>query len=162
MNKDPLRIASVQALSEMRLRLSFEDGFTGTVDLRDWVAHTRALAKLRDPAVFRKAKVGEWGASVVFIEDTLELGADNLRNLAVEQSGGIGHERLWEWMHRNRLTQEAASLSIGISRRMLNYYLSGTKPIPKTVWLACLGWEAEHNAKQPRSKHARGMASVHA
>jgi|GEM_PF-4181619 len=25
---------------------------------------------------------------------------------------------------------------------MLNYYLSGAKAIPKTVWLACLGWEA--------------------
>ncbi len=22
-----------------------------------------------------------------------------------------------------------------------NYYLCGAKPIPKTVWLACLGWE---------------------
>ncbi|MEX8506125.1 hypothetical protein [Leptothrix ochracea] len=35
---------------------------------------------------------------------------------------------------------------IGISRRMLSYYLSGAKPIPKTVWLACLGWQAlEHS-----------------
>lgn len=161
MNKDPFRIASVRALPEMRLRLTFEDGFTGTVDLRDWITHTRALARLRDPAVFRKAKVGEWGTAVVFIEDTLDLGADNLRNLAVEQSDGIGHERLWEWMQRNRLTQEAASSSIGISRRMLNYYLSGAKPIPKTVWLACLGWEAERAAKQPRSKQARSASAAH-
>lgn len=29
---------------------------------------------------------------------------------------------------------------------MLNYYLAGAKPIPKTVWLACLGWEATERA----------------
>ncbi len=38
------------------------------------------------------------------------------------------------------LTQARAADAIGISRRMLSYYLSGAKPIPKTVWLACLGW----------------------
>ncbi|WP_158702842.1 hypothetical protein [Melaminivora suipulveris] len=25
---------------------------------------------------------------------------------------------------------------------MLIYYRDGAKPIPRTVWLACLGWEA--------------------
>ena len=36
-----------------------------------------------------------------------------------------------------------AADAIGISRRMLNYYLAGSRPIPKTVWLACLGWAAQ-------------------
>ena len=62
----------------------------------------------------------------------------------MEQSGGIGSERLWNWMARNELNQERAAASIGISRRMLNYYLSGAKPIPLTVWLACVGWEAQN------------------
>lgn len=75
---------------------------------------------------------------MIWIDDELDLGADNLRNLAVEQAGGIGHERLLIWMHEAGLTQERAAEAIGISRRMLNYYLSGTKPIPKTVWLACV------------------------
>ena len=47
-------------------------------------------------------------------------------------------------MARNELNQERAAASIGISRRMLNYYLSGAKPIPLTVWLACVGWEAQN------------------
>ena len=41
-------------------------------------------------------------------------------------------------MQAHQLTQQAAADAIGISRRMLNYYLSAEKPIPKTVWLACL------------------------
>ena len=45
-------------------------------------------------------------------------------------------------LDKHGLTQERAADAIGVSRRMLNYYLSGAKAIPKTVWLACLGWEA--------------------
>ena len=68
--------------------------------------------------------------------------ADNLRNLAVEQAGGIGHERIWNWLHETGLTLERAAEALGISRRMLIYYRDGEKPIPRSIWLACLGWEA--------------------
>jgi transcriptional regulator with XRE-family HTH domain len=47
------------------------------------------------------------------------------------------------WMAEHGLTRERTADAIGISRRMLNYYLAGSRPIPKTVWLACLGWVAE-------------------
>ena len=80
---------------------------------------------------------------MVWIEDDLEMAADNLRNLAIEQAAGIGHERLANWMAEHGLTQERAADAIGVSRRMLNYYLAGSRPIPKTVWLACLGWAAQ-------------------
>jgi transcriptional regulator with XRE-family HTH domain len=63
----------------------------------------------------------------------------------VEQSGGISHERIWEWMHRNGLNLETAAKALGISRRMLSYYRSGQKPIPRHIWLACLGWEVEQH-----------------
>ncbi|WP_289241611.1 hypothetical protein [Delftia sp.] len=41
------------------------------------------------------------------------------------------------------MTQQAAAQALDISRRMLGYYLSGEKPVPRTVALACLGWEVE-------------------
>ena len=94
MNQDPLRIAEVSALPLQRLQLTFQDGQTFIVDLSKWISSTQSLQTLSDPTLFAQAKKGEWGAAVVWIEDTLDLGADNLRNLAVEQSGGIGHERL--------------------------------------------------------------------
>jgi len=43
------------------------------------------------------------------------------------------------WRARNQLTTAAAAL--GLSRRMIAYYDSGEREIPKTVRLACDGWE---------------------
>jgi len=51
------------------------------------------------------------------IDDELDLSADNLRNLDAEQSGGIGHERMIEWMLRNYLTQERAADATGEQHR---------------------------------------------
>ena len=59
----------------------------------------------------------------------------------IEQAAAIGPERILNWMDRPSLTRARATHATGASRRMLNYYLSGAKPLPKTVWLACLGWE---------------------
>ena len=52
-------------------------------------------------------------------------------------------EHIADWMQRHALTQQAAAQALDISRRMLGYYLSGEKPVPRTVALACLGWEVE-------------------
>jgi len=122
-------LTAAKPLVDMQLALRFADGFEVTVSLKDW-SRRKPLHALTKPAVFRRAKVDARGGYIVFVPGELELAADNLRNLAVEQSGGIGFERLWNWMARNELTQERAAASIGISRRMLNYYLSGAKPIP--------------------------------
>ena len=158
MTKDPLRITHVAALPDQVLHVVFGDRHAADISLRDWIKNTKALARLADAKLFSKARVGEHGASVVFIDDELDLGADNLRNLETEQSGGIGHERMIEWMLRNDLTQERAADAIGISRRMLNYYLSAEKPIPKTVWLACIGWENSQNKRAHAGKRSTVMA----
>ncbi len=144
---DPMRLTAVTPLPDQRLTLTFADGFIATVDLSGWIAGSTVLARLAVADTFARAHVGEWGHTVAWFDDDLELGADNLRNLAVEQAGGIGWERLLAWLHRTGLTQAQAAEAIGISRRMLNYYLSGAKSIPKTVWLACLGWEAQPGAR---------------
>ena len=49
-------------------------------------------------------------------------------------------------MARNGLTLDAAAQELGLSRRMLAYYRSGEKPLPRTVALACKWWEAERHA----------------
>jgi hypothetical protein len=128
------------------LKLTFADGATFRLDLATTIQAHAALAALNDAEVFAKARLDSRGGYVIWIDDDLEMAADNLRHLAVEQAGGIGHERLIEWVYRHRLTQAQAAEAIGVSRRMLNYYLSGAKPIPKTVWLACLGWESQQAA----------------
>lgn len=136
-------LTGLTAIAPATLRLSFADGASFDLDLTPTIARYAALQALRDAALFVRARLDARGGYVVWIDDDLEMAADNLRHLATEQAGGIGHERLWEWLQRNGLTQTRAAEAVGVSRRMLNYYLSGAKPIPKTVWLACLGWEAE-------------------
>lgn len=144
-------IVALAVLLPRGLRLTFADGVSFDVDLASVIRDHAALQALSDPALFSRASIDARGGYAVWVDDDLEMAADNLRHLAVEQAGGIGHERLWEWMHRNSLTQERASETIGISRRMLNYYLSGGKPIPKTVWLACLGAETELKSHRRRT-----------
>ena len=46
------------------------------------------------------------------------------------------------WMHRNGLSLSTAADALGISRRMVSYYRTAHKSIPRAIWLACLGWEA--------------------
>ena len=143
--QEHFRVAAVKALKPYRLSLTFGDGATMTVDLAAIIDRIPALALLKDPKLFAKARVGEWGLTVDWIPGELDMAGDNLRAEAVEQSGGISHERIWEWMHRNGLTLDTAAEALGISRRMLAYYRSGQKPIPRHIWLACLGWEAERH-----------------
>ncbi len=134
-------IAALTVCAPYGLTLTFADGATLPVDLSGVVNSHPALSALSDPALFALAHLDALGGYVVWIDDELEMAADNLRNMATEQAGGIGPERVLNWMARHGLTQAHAADAIGVSRRMLNYYLSGSRPIPKTVWLACLGWE---------------------
>jgi len=142
MSKDHFVLTSLDALPDYRLRLTYADGEVCTVDLSERIRTTSFLACLKDVDLFNQAKVGFAGRSVDWVEDTLDLGADNLRHLAVEQAGGIGHERIWTWLHDSGLTLEQGAVALGISRRMLIYYRDGEKSIPRAIWLACLGWDA--------------------
>jgi hypothetical protein len=142
-------ITALAVIAPSGLSIAFSDGKKFTVNLADTIRAYSSLSALSDPAIFSLAHIDKRGGYVIWIEDDLELAADNLRNIAVEQSGSIGNERILNWMDKNKLTQERAASAIGVSRRMLNYYLSGAKSIPKTVWLACLGWEAIQD-KPPR------------
>lgn len=164
MSNDHFQLTAVEALPDHRLRLTYADGQTFEVDLRPWIETTTTLGTLQNPALFARAQIGFAGCSVEWIADELDLGADNLRNLAVEQAGGIGHERIWNWLHDTGLTLEQAAEALGISRRMLIYYRDGEKPIPRSIWLACLGWEAVRPtgpSLPQRIPSAREYATLH-
>lgn len=164
MSKDHCQLTAVEALPDYRLRLTYADGRTFEVDLVDWIETTEASQALKDSALFSRVRIGFAGRSVDWIEDELDLGADNLRNLAVEQAGGIGHERIWNWLHDTGLTLDQAAEALGISRRMLIYYRDGEKPIPRSIWLACLGWEAVRPTGRglpQRIPSARDYAALH-
>lgn len=137
-------LTAVKALPPSTLELTYADSAVLQVDLKPIIRKHRTLARLADAAVFTTAQLGEWGGSVTWAQDDhLELAADNLRARAIEQAGGYSHEVIWNWMARHHLTLDTGAQALGLSRRMLAYYRSGEKPVPRTVVLACVGWEAE-------------------
>lgn len=165
MSREHFKLTAVMPLEGSRLRLTFADDCSFDVDLTEWIQTTKALAALKKADLFARAKLGFGGWSVEWVEDELDLGSDNLRNLAVEQAGSIGHERIWNWLHETGLTLEQGAEALGISRRMLIYYRDGEKPIPRHIWLACLGWEAVRPLGTLLPKNlptARQYAALHA
>ena len=165
MSKDHFVLTAVEPLPNYGLRLTYADGQAFTVDLRERIRTTSFLAPLENATLFAQAKPGFAGRSVDWVEDELDLGSDNLRHLAVEQAGCIGHERIWSWLEDTGLTLEQAAEALGISRRMLIYYRDGEKPIPRAIWLACLGWEAVRPKGSSLPLHvpsAQEYAALHA
>ena len=164
MSKDHFVLTEVEVLPEYCLRLTYADGRTYEVDLSERIRTTHFLDSLQDLKLFNQAKVGLAGRSVDWMEDVIDLGADNLRHLAVEQAGGIGHERIWTWLHESGLSLEQAAAALGISRRMLIYYRDGEKPSPRAIWLACLGWDAVRPKDLSLPQHppsAKEYAALH-
>jgi hypothetical protein len=135
-------IKHVAALDNHRLGLSYADGEKFVVDITPISQGHPTLARLEALEVFRSVKVGDFGASVVWADDdALELASDNLRARAIEQMGGFSHEFIWNWMAKYELSLDDAAIALGLSRRMIAYYRSGEKPVPKTVALACIGFD---------------------
>ncbi len=60
---------------------------------------------------------------------------------------GRGDARTFlEWRLRHGLSLAKTADALGLSRRMVAYYSNGEKPIPKSILLACKGWEVGHAA----------------
>ena len=107
---------------------------------RQTARHFLRWRKILAPKVFAKAHIAEWGGSVEWFDT--EFGADNVYAWTKEQAGEPSHEMLNDWMRRNELSLTTAAEALGLSRRMVSYYRTAQKAIPKTVWLACLGCDS--------------------
>ena len=137
-------LQTVVALSPYRLRTTWSTGEELEVDVATVLHSFPDLAPILAPEVFATVHMGEWGGSVEWYDS--ELGADNVYAWAKEQAGQVSHEMFGDWMRRNGLSLTTASQALGMSRRMVSYYRTAQKSIPRHVWLACLGWEATGQA----------------
>jgi hypothetical protein len=134
------RLQSVKVLKPYQLCTTWSTGDVLEVDLGAVLRNIPALEKLLDPKIFAKAHLAEWGHGIEWFD--AELGADNVYAWAKEQAGEVSHQMFDTWMHRNGLSLNTAAEALGISRRMVSYYRTAQKSIPRAIWLACLGWEA--------------------
>lgn len=62
-------VVSVQALTGHRLRLTFDDGVEGVVNVATMVQFTGVFEPLRDPAFFEQARINEEFGTVYWPND---------------------------------------------------------------------------------------------
>lgn len=140
-----IRVAHVKYAGEYRLRLRWVNGKALSVDLREPVYRLKGLRPLRDQGRFALATKGEGGHSVVWPGE-IDMGADRLWEMTLEQNGHLDALEFIRWRWRHGLSLSDAAEALGLSRRQVAYYASGERPVPRTVLLACKGWEAERQS----------------
>jgi hypothetical protein len=134
------QLLSVEALKPYRLRTTWSTGEELEVDVEPILRGIPALSKLLNPILFAEVHLADWGHGIEWLD--AELGADTVYAWAKEQAGEVSHQMFDTWMKRNGLSLSTAADALGISRRMVSYYRTAQKQIPRAIWLACLGWEA--------------------
>lgn len=140
------KIRSVAVAGDKRLEVGWDDGLVAPVDLGYVIDTHKALAPLKKKVEFARVALSSDGWSLEW-PCGIDFGAEQLRRWADEQAGEIMRVADFRaWMDEHGLTQEAAAQALGLSRRMIAYYLSGEKVIPKTVMLATEGWAGRIDA----------------
>jgi hypothetical protein len=139
-----VRISSLKYADEFSLRLRWKNGKTMSVDLQEPIIRLKGMRPLRNKAVFAQASKGEGGHSVVWPGD-IDMGADRLWEIALEQNGRMDAVEFIRWRSRHGLSLTEAAEALDLSRRQVAYYASGDRPVPRYVLLALKGWEVEHD-----------------
>lgn len=83
------RITSVEPIIHGVLKIVWNDGYEGVVDLRPLIAKGRIFDHLRVPENFVKVSMEEYGHSIAWVDETgytIDLGADSLRRDAEAQA----------------------------------------------------------------------------
>jgi hypothetical protein len=86
---DMFRITSAEAVLPGVLKLAWNDGYEGIVDLRGIIADGEAFELIRDPENFKKVRVASYGHSIYWGEEDneeVDFGCDRLREMAEEQA----------------------------------------------------------------------------
>lgn len=83
------RIVTAEPVIHGVLKVVFDDGYEGVVDLRPTIARARIFTFLQNPKNFVKVRVGEYGHSIEWLNEhgeEIDFGADTLRAKAENQA----------------------------------------------------------------------------
>ena len=152
-----IRLSGVKPAGDYCLRTLWTNGKEMLVNVGEVVTRLKGLRPLRNATVFARASVGPDGFSVTWPGD-LDIGADRLYELALEQNGHADAAQFNRWRWKHGLSLTGAADALGIARRTVAYYSSGDQPVPRSILLACKGWESErgeHREKEHEAASAR-------
>ena len=141
------RLTAVTPSADYCLNVSFVDGSCGIVNMKDFIFSLSGLAPLRDSVAFSGAVLGEYGWEAEWPQLDIQIGADTLFADMLDQRSETPADRFTVWRIRNNLSLAAASRELGVTIRTISAYGSGARPVPRTVQLACIGWEEERRRK---------------
>jgi hypothetical protein len=144
------RLAAVQALPNNRLALTFIDGQQMTLDLTGDLGKFPGLLPLQDGHVFADAELGDDGWTVEWPELDIQIGADTLYLDALAQNAADENTRIFiGWRARTGLPLSQAAEALGVSTRSISRYSNGREPVPRSLALACLGWDSLQDQTSP-------------
>ena len=74
-------VVEMKCLDDFKLSLTFDDGKTGVLDCKPFIAKGGVFAKLMDPNVFRKASINR-DFGIATWEDEVDIAAETVYSLA--------------------------------------------------------------------------------
>jgi hypothetical protein len=83
------RIVAAEPVIHGVLKIQWDDGYAGIVDLRPVIVRGKIFTYLQEPKNFEKLKVGEYGHGIVWVNEVgeeIDFGADSLRQRAEKQA----------------------------------------------------------------------------
>jgi hypothetical protein len=86
---DILRITAVEPVVHGVLKLVWNDGYEGIVDLRGIISDGEIFQAIRSPTEFKQVRVASYGHSIYWGEEgdeIVDFGCDRLREIAEEQA----------------------------------------------------------------------------
>lgn len=144
------RLSSVRALPDYRLALNFIDGQQLTLDLTRDLQSFSGLRPLLEKRAFEAATLGDDGWSVEWPQQDIQIGADTLYLEALAQNAADENTRIFiKWRARTGLPLNQAAEALGVSARSITRYSSGREAVPRSLALACLGWDWLQQQAQP-------------
>ncbi|WP_024643301.1 DUF2442 domain-containing protein [Pseudomonas syringae] len=137
------RIKDAQALAGHRLALTFINDQHYVLDMSADVQAFPGLQPLQAEDAFAQAQVGDDGWTVEWPELDIQIGADTLYLDAQAQAATDENTRIFiGWRARTGLPLAQAAQALGVSPRSITRYSNSREATPRTLALACLGWDA--------------------
>lgn len=137
------RLKSVQALKGRKLDLTFINDQKFVLDMNVDIQNFPGLRPLQVEDAFMQAEIGDDGWTVEWVDLDIQIGADTLYLDAQAQTAKDENTRIFiGWRARTGFPLALAAEALGVSTRSITRYSNGREATPRTLALACIGWEA--------------------
>lgn len=144
------RLKAVKPMPGASLALTFINDQSFVVDMSNDIDTLPGLQPLRNEHAFGQAEIGDDGWTVEWAELDIQIGADTLYLDAQAQAATDENTKIFiGWRARTGLPLALAAEALGVSPRSITRYSNARETTPRTLALACLGWDALQ--REPKS-----------